>query len=77
MVFILKKTPNAFVYKEKIPDAFVSTAFKRQYPEIMNEKRDSKEFSTLFYYLQSITDRKEKIDQWCDNVNLLPVDLSL
>lgn len=51
MVFILKKTPNAFVSEEKISDAFVSTAFKKHYPEIMNEKRDSKEFSTLFYYL--------------------------
>ena len=51
MVFILKKIPNAFVSEEKISDAFVSTAFKKHYPEIVNEKRDSKEFSTLFYYL--------------------------
>ena len=31
----------------------------------------------LFYYLPSITDRKEEINQHRNNVNLLPVDCSI
>ena len=41
----------------------------------MREKR--KDFSTLFYYLSSITDRKEDINQHRINVNLSPVDCSI
>ena len=44
--------------KQKIPDAFISTLFKKHYSEIMNERREKEDFSTLFYYLRSITDRK-------------------
>ena len=34
-------------------------------------------FSTLLYYLPSITDRKEDINQHRNNVNLSPVDCSI
>ena len=40
----------------------------------MNERREKEDFSTLFYYLPSITDRKEDIKQHRNNVNLSPVD---
>ena len=40
----------------------------------MNERREKEDFSTLFYYLPSITDRKEDINQHRNNVNLSPVD---
>ena len=36
----------------------------------MNERREKEDFSTLFYYLPSITDRKEDINQHRNNVNL-------
>ena len=49
--------------KNKIPDAFVSTVFKKLYPEIRNEKRDNEDSSSLFFFLPSMTDRKESINQ--------------
>ena len=61
------------VSKEKIPDAFVSTCFKKHFSEIMNERRDKEDHFTLFYYLPSITDWKESINQWRDNVTLVPL----
>ena len=66
-----------FDIKTKIPDAFVSTTFKKHYSEIINERREKDEFSSLFYYLPSITDRKEEVNEHHGNVNLSPVDCSL
>ena len=43
----------------------------------MNERREKEDFSTLFYYLPSLTDRKEDINQHRNNVNLSPVDCSI
>ena len=43
----------------------------------MNERREKEDFSTLFYYLPSITDRKDDINQHRNNVNLSPVDCSI
>ena len=62
--------------KQKIPDTFISTSFKKHYSEIMNEKEKA-DFSMLFYYLPSITDRKEDINQHRNNVNLSPVYCSI
>ena len=75
-------TPKKLMYyihlqSKKIPDAFISTSFKKHYSEIMNERREKEDFSTLFYYLPSITDRKEDINQHRNNVNLSPVDCSI
>ena len=66
-----------FSLKQKIPGAFISTSFKKHYSEIMNERREKEDFSTLFYYLPSITDRKEDLNQHHNNVNLSPVDCSI
>ena len=63
--------------KEKIPNAFSATCFTKHYSEIMNERREKEDHSTLCYFLPSITDRKEKINQWRDNVNLTPIDFSI
>ena len=62
--------------KQQIPDAFVSTYFKKHFSEIMNEKRDENS-SSLFYFLPSITDRKETINQWKNNPSLVPIDLTI
>ena len=63
--------------KQKIPDAFISTSFKKHYSEIMNESRETEDFSTLFYYLPSITDRKQDINQHRNKVSISPIDCSI
>ena len=60
------------VAKQRIPNGIVSTCFKKRYHEIMNEGRHNEEPSSLFFFLSSITDKKEKI-----NVNLNPINCSL
>ena len=62
--------------KQQIPSAFVSVAFKKHFDEIINEnKSDIK--SLLFYFLPSVSNRKEAINQHKNNVSLSPVDVSL
>ena len=63
--------------KQQIPDAFISTAFKKHYNEIINEKRENEDSSSLFFYLLTITDRKEEINQWKNNPSLTPIDFSI
>ena len=65
------------VDKEKIPNVFISTCFEKHFPEIMNERQHNDVFSGIFFYLPSITDRKNKINQHWENVNLNPIDSSL
>ena len=48
--------------KNQIPDAFVSTAFRRHFSEVANEKKEKEDSSSLFFFLPSITDRKEEIN---------------
>ena len=43
----------------------------------MNERQEKEDSSTLFYFLPSITDLKESINQWRENVNLNPVDFTM
>ena len=42
----------------------------------MNEKRNE-DSSALFYFLPSIFDRKETINQWKNNPSLVPIDFSI
>ena len=65
------------VSKEKIPNVFSATCFNKHYSKILNERREKEDHSTLFYFLPSITDRRETINQWRDNVNLTPIDFSV
>ena len=44
---------------------------------MFNERREKEDCSTLLFFLPSITDRKEKINQWRENVNLTPTDFSI
>ena len=62
--------------KQQIPDAFISTSFKKHFNEILNEKRNE-EWSTLFFFLTSITDRKETINHWKNNPHLTPIDFNI
>ena len=63
--------------KQQIPNAFISTAFKRHYNEIVNEKRGNENSSSLFFFLPSKTDRKEGINQWKNNPSLTPIDFKI
>ena len=60
--------------KQQIPNAFVSVAFKNHFEEIMNGDRSE---SSLFYFLPSISDRKEEINQHKNNVSLNPIDITV
>ena len=71
------KSKVLFSYsKQQIPDAFISTSFKKHFNEIMNEKRNE-DSSSLFYFLPSISDRKETINQWKNNPSLVPIDFTI
>ena len=61
--------------KQQIPNAFVSVAFKKHFEQIMSDDRD--ETSSLFYFLPSVSDRKEEINQHKNNVSLSPVDITV
>ena len=61
--------------KQQIPNAFVSVAFKKHFEQIMSDDRN--ESSSLFYFLPSVCDRKEEINQHKNNVFLSPVDITV
>ena len=63
--------------KQQIPNAFVSVAFKNHFEEIMNGNRSESSSSSLFYFLPSLSDRKEEINQHKNNVSLFPIDITL
>ena len=70
------RSKTLFSYsKQQIPNAFVSVAFKKHFEQIMNSDRD--ESSSLFYFLPSLSDRKEEINQHLNNVSLSPVDVTV
>ena len=62
--------------KQQIPDTFIATSFKKHFQEILNEKKGEIS-SEMFYYLPSISDRKEEINQYKSNVSLVPTDVTL
>ena len=75
-----EKSKSQILYsysKNQIPDAFVSTAFRRHFSEVVNEKKGKEDSSSLFFFLPSITDRKEEINQWKNNPNLTPIDFTI
>ena len=75
--FDKSKSKVLFSYsKQQIPDAFISTSFKKHFNEIMNERRNE-DSSSLFYFLPSISDRKETINQWKNNPSLVPIDFTI
>ena len=57
--------------KQQIPNAFVCVAFKKH----LNESRGESS-SSLFYFLPSVSDRKEEINQHKNNVSLFPIDIT-
>ena len=59
--------------EERMPNAFISTAFCKHLSEIINESNHEKS-SKLFFFLPSTTNRKVKINQYLNNVSLTPID---
>ena len=60
--------------KQQIPNIFQCTCFKKHHQYLLNEKATDKLASSLFLFLPSTLDRKEKIMQFKDSVNLHPID---
>ena len=60
-------------YKQILPNIFQGTSFKKHNPMLLNE-RSVQEHSKMFFFLPSMTDRKEKINQFFKNVSLHPID---
>ena len=75
--FNVEKSSLLYCYsKQPMPNVFRGTAFNVYSNEMLSE-RDRNEYSKIFFYLPSITDRKEKINQYRDQVSLTPVDCKL
>ena len=72
-----EEKPSLLYYysKQPMPNVFKGTAFNAYSNEMLSE-RDRNDFSKIFY-LPSITDRKENINQYRDQVTLTPVDCKL
>ena len=71
-----KKEKSTLLYsfcQERIQSIITSRYFKKQLKEISNERKATQEFSTL----PSITDCKENINKWRNNIDLNPIDCSL
>ena len=58
-------------FKKDIPNIFQSTAFKKYYPLLKSDDKGT--YSTVFFFLPSTTDQKEKINKYKDHVQLYPV----
>ena len=62
--------------KKPIPNIFQCTCFKKHFQFLLNEKATDKLTSSLFLFLPSMLDRKEKLNQFKDSVNLHPIGIS-
>ena len=60
-------------YKQILLNIFQRTSFKKHSTMLLNE-RTILEQSKMFFFLRSTTDRKEKINQFFENVSLHPID---
>ena len=60
-------------FKCKIPSSFSSMLFN-QHIKLVEKSKDL-EMSQLFFFLPSITDRKESLNQYLKNVNITPIDV--
>ena len=59
--------------KQILPNIFQGTSFKK-HNSVLLDQRTVQEYSKLFFFLPSTTDRKEKINQFQKSVSLHPID---
>ena len=64
------------VNKQPLPNIFQCTAFKKHWSFLLDQNQENLEFSKIFMSLPSILGRKEKLQQYNNNVNLHPIDVS-
>lgn len=64
------------VNKQPLPNIFQCTAFKNHWSFLLDQNQENLEFSKIFMSLPSILGRKEKLQQYNNNVNLHPIDVS-
>ena len=62
------------VNKQPLPNIFQTTAFKKHTLYLMDQR--NQEFSKMFMFLPLTLDRKEELNQYSNNVNLHPIDVS-
>ena len=71
-----KKSSILYCYsKQLMPNVFKGTSFNSHHLHNVAEAKE--DFSKTFFYLPSVTDRKEKINQYKDQVSLIPVTCTL
>ena len=61
-------------YRRKILNTFCRTMFNCHRTMVESGELDS-EFSQLYFFLSSLTDRSEEISQYLENVNTTPIDI--
>ena len=61
-------------FKQPIPNIFHCTSFKKHRQYLLNEKATDRLASSIFLFLPSTLDRKEKFLQYKKSVNLHPID---
>ena len=62
-------------HKRRIPNSFAGTLFNRN-RLLFETGQLQTHFSNLYYFLPSITDRSESINQHMNSVNLTPIDIT-
>ena len=71
-----KKSSLLYCYsKQLMPNVFKGTAFNCH--DLLNVAESKTTLSNIFFYLPSITDRKEGINQYKDQVALVPITFNL
>ena len=69
----MRKDKKFSSFKHPIPNIFQGTAFKK-HTKLLIEKKGTAGSSNLFFVLFSTTSRKEKINNFFNNVHLHPID---
>ena len=62
-------------YRRKIPSSFSGTIFNHRRSIIENGEVENN-YSNLYYFLPSITDRLEEINKYLNNVSVTPINIS-
>ena len=62
-------------YRRKIPNVSCGTIFNCHRTMVESGEFDS-EFSKPYFFLPSVTDRSEEINQYLKNVNISPIDIN-
>ena len=62
--------------RQPLSNIFQCTAFKKHSAYLISQNQENLRFFKMFMFLPSALDRKEEIQQYNDNVNLHPIDVS-